>query len=252
MDRNGISTDSVCEARVDGVVQAVSGIADGRVPQDLERLAALGANVLAINAKTRQTISVIIARARQLLPLKEWIAWCDVNFNQDTQARSHLAAVGKLLLAVLDENPKSYRKLFPLDFEKLYALTAIPQAQLGAFLVPVIDRLQGMTRELVRLEVAKFLGKPGSDRKRQPFLPGFESLLDTLTQADDAQMAAAVQSEETAAKAIQASQRILGSAIVFYHSQDDILKLHEIKTYIKTELLSELETVIGMLATDSE
>ena len=236
----------------DNLSKAVAGIADGLIPSDLDQLAALGINILAINAKTRQTISVIIAAARQLLSLKDWITWCDDNFHQDTQARSHLAAVGKLLLSILDENQKFYRKLFPLDFEKLYVLTSIPQTQLEAFLVPLIDKLQNMSREQVRCEVAKFLGKPGIKKQHQPCLPGFESILDSLTQADDVQMATAVQSEETASKAVKASQKILNSAIVFYHSSDDILKLHEIKTYIKKELLTELETAIAMLAGGSK
>ena len=238
----------------DNLSQAVAGIADGLIPSDLDQLAALGINILAINAKTRQTISVIIAAARQLLNLKDWITWCDDNFHQDTQARSHLAAVGKLLLNILDENQKFYRKLFPLDFEKLYVLTSIPQTQLEAFLVPVIDKLQNMSREQVRCEVAKFLGKvkPEFPKQQQLSLPGFDTLLDTLTQADESQLATAVQSTETAQKAVQASQRILNSAIVFYHSSDDILKLHEIKTYIKGELLTELETAIAMLAGDSK
>ena len=47
----------------DNLSQAVAGIADGLIPSDLDQLAALGINILAINAKTRQTISVIIAAA---------------------------------------------------------------------------------------------------------------------------------------------------------------------------------------------
>ena len=239
-------------ALCDDIACAMSGIAAGQIPTDLEQLASLGINILSINAKTRQTISVIIAAARQLLPLKDWITWCDENFHQDTQARSHLAAVGKLLLNILDSNPKFYRKLFPLDFEKLYVLTSIPQNQLEAFLVPVIDNLQNMTREQVRYDVAKYLGKPDTAIKQQPCLPGFESMLDSFTSADETQMATIVQSEETAQKAVHVSQKILNSAIVFYHSSDDILKLHEIKTYIKGELLKELETAIAMLAGNSK
>ena len=239
-------------ALCDDIAQAMSGIAAGQIPTDLDQLASLGINILSINAKTRQTISVIIAAARQLLSLKDWITWCDDNFHQDTQARSHLAAVGKLLLNILNSNQKFYRKLFPLDFEKLYVLTSIPDTRIIPFLVPVIDNLQNMTREQVRCEVAKYLGKPETAIKQQSCLPGFESMLDSFTSADETQMATIVQSEETAQKAVHVSQKILNSAIVFYHSSDDILKLHEIKTYIKGELLKELETAIAMLAGNSK
>lgn len=230
----------------------VARIAAGDIPNDLDTLAAIAGELLAINAKTRQTISVIIAKAKEQLTLKEWITWCDERFGTDTASRSHMAAVGKVLLSCLEASAKLYKKIFPLDFEKLYALTPIPLPQLAAFLTPLADDLPKMSRNAVRDAVAKALGRERRPRLESPALPGFEAMLDQVTDADEAQLATAVQDEIHAEKAIRAGQRILNAAIVYYHSTQDIIKLHELKTYIKGDMMAELEAAIAMLATPEQ
>lgn len=230
----------------------VARIAAGDIPRELDQLAAGAAELLAINAKTRQTISVIIATAREQLSLKEWITWCDERFGTDTAARSHMAAVGKMLLTCLEASAKLYRKLFPLDFEKLYALTPIPATQLAAVLTPMADDLPKMSRNAVRDAVAKAIGRERHPRPESPALPGFEAILDQVTDADEELFATAVQDDANADKAIRAGQRILNAAICYYHSTQDILKLHELKTYLKGDMMAELEQAIAMLATPEQ
>lgn len=232
------------------IEEKLNQIAAGVIPSELDELAHLANTLLAINAKTRQTISVIIARAKELLQLREWIDWCAEQFDLDTAARSHMAAVGRLLLTCQQEN-KVYRKLFPLDFEKLYALTAIPDQQAIAAIIPFIDDLPKMNRAEVRAKVNEILGREPRPPAQQLTLPGFDDFVEKVVTADVATLAMTVQNPTQAGKAIQAGQRIINSAVVYYHSQQDVLELHKLKNYLRNELVADLETAITMLASDN-
>lgn len=77
-------------------------IAAGELPESLEDLTRLGAGLMKIGAKVRQTMAVIVAEARMnhfAGDLAGWTTWCTEEFALTTNTRSHLWAIGEMLLA---------------------------------------------------------------------------------------------------------------------------------------------------------
>ncbi|MFA6816022.1 MAG: hypothetical protein WCS73_06985 [Lentisphaeria bacterium] len=222
-------------------------IEKGIIPTSLDDLAAMGSSLLSVGAKTRQTIAVAIAVAKQSLPLKKWIDWADIHFHQNTQSRSHFAAVGTLLLYIKKNHSALYTGTFRLDFEKIYCLTQIEDNQVGGFITRY--HLADMSRESVRVAVCEFIGKPVQEatEARTLLLPGFEDLLDSVVSADDSKVAGSITSSASAIKALTAGSRIMEAGIAHQFLAADVdgiltakgIVLHELKDI--EEIIKKLE-----------
>ena len=219
------------------------------IPTTAEDIKAMLAHIFHFNKLIVPVSAILVAQARRTF-VKEaivWAAWAKEATGFEGSVLHHRRKIGDMLIDIKEIKKEIFTRLIPLPEDKLITLTRITTSHLPQFLA--VNNIDKLTRDELREAVSQWLGEtPEPKKNRQGFLPGFESLLDTVSQADEEQVITFVQSADTAVKALSAGKRILSSAIVYYYSQQDIIKLHEIKKEIQAEMLSDLEQIIASMA----
>lgn len=174
-----------------GILQKIDAIAEGRLPEELDELTALGRALFRVNALTAQTLAVVVAGGCAAFGgnIAGWSEWCVKELGIDNASyRSHLLAVGKMLrvLRNSDCSIPQFRKVFGLAHDKQLALSRLPADRLPAFLshYPELDR---MSREEVRAAVSAALGETAPAAVQQ-LLPGFDKALDAIVSIDEGKL----------------------------------------------------------------
>lgn len=227
------------------MLQTAAAIAEGTIPDDLEVLAACGRDLLRINAKVRQTISVIVAAARDRQLPAAWATWCVEHFELDGSDRSHAYKVGKMLLNLRDCNMRQYQTLFAADFDKLLAISRIPFDATEAFVSHLPRPVAQLSRAEVRAAVAAYLGEQPAAAD-QPELPGFDTALGLFGDVEPDQLRSAICDDSRAALGLRAGIGLLGAALEFERRRP-VADVETLAT-VRAALLSEVADIDSILA----
>ena len=224
-------------------------IAAGELPESLEDLTRLGAGLMKIGAKVRQTMAVIVAEARMnhfAGDLAGWTTWCTEEFALTTNTRSHLWAIGEMLLG---QKGKTYRLLFTLDSDKLLALSAVHRFQSAASVTAMASQLDlaAMSRAQVRNAVSERLGdlRPAKPQPEQPSLPGWDEIWAAASNFDDDDFARMCDTPEKATRSMELGIGFLSGALEYSSKAEhrDTATL----AVLKSVLLDQLAAIEAVL-----
>jgi len=177
--------------------------------------------------------ALLIAAAKQFdfkNDISGWLDWTEKTFGFNSSYRSHLYAIGKMLLEVQQVNLDLYQQLFKIDKEKLLSLSRLKICDLQTFCkrhnVAALNRDQ--VRELVNnwpgVKAAAGGTVTSSNGKHQPDL--FDSI-ETLFEKTDADFEALGKSknfdESKACRFAFTSMGLLTSSMTYWsnHGLDD-------------------------------
>jgi len=204
--------------------EMINDIADGVLPSTLDDAESTLKQLMMLSRHARPVMAVLLASAKRdhfNNDVVSWVAWASETCDIDGSDRDHLRAIGDMLLDLQDEDIKLYRRLFPIDTEKLLAVTQINlhlPDRLVDFLVAY--KLESMSRQEVRAAVAECLGKTPAERAPiQPELPGFEAAVDALIQGGQQTAAALkdiVSTPEKAAGAFRVGFSMLNASVKYF------------------------------------
>ena len=92
----------------------IDNIEEGILPESLDELTSTGKIIMKVNAKSAQTMAVIIAAGRNYLQdIRKWSVWCIEEFGiENICYRSHLMKIGEMLNALLKKDVAYYKILF--------------------------------------------------------------------------------------------------------------------------------------------
>lgn len=224
-------------------------IAARQIPESLDELTKLGAGIIKIGAKVRQTMAVIVAEARLIhFPgdLAGWANWCTEEFSMTSNTRSHLWQIGELLL---NQQGKTYRFLFSLDADKLLALSAVHRFQSAAAVTAMASQLDlaAMSRAQVRAAVAERLGdlRPAKSLPEQPALPGFDEIWAAAASFDDEDFVRMCNTPEKATRSMELGIGFLSGALEYSSKAEhrDTATL----AVLKSVLLDQLAAIEAVL-----
>ncbi len=229
---------------------AIEKIANGELPQNFEALDEVAKSLIRINAKTAQTLAVIVAdvRSNHLRSTTEWTMWASTTLQLQGAYLHHLHRIGKLLTGLLQNGSKCcmqyYRRLFNLPFNSLYPLSRLAVDQVGPWLTHY--KPEEMTRENIRDAVAAFLGESVEPRSEQPALPGFEDILDDLISIDKEALKTIVKDSDTAKRSLYAGFELLDAAIMYHQraTECDVVLLQTTKKALLSGI-DEIEKIIA-------
>lgn len=230
-------------------------IIGGQVPDELNTLTGLGKVINRVTRHGTQILALVVAKARleHLPSASEWSQWAQEEFDITGNYLHHLHRIGKMLLLLLADAGAvaHYRLMFELDYDRLYAISAIATLepkQLSPFLSHHND-LPSMKREAVRDAVRRWLGEPVAERLEQPKLPGFEDSLEVMKQLKAADFVRLINDDERADASLRAGLGLLGAALqVKKHAEvPDVVTLSRAKAALQAEL-AEIEEAIARAA----
>jgi len=191
--------------------------AAGNLPQSLDELTQLGRGIVAINAKVRQSLCVIVAigRDQYIKELGEWARWVEENFNLTGSDRCNCYRVGKMLTALNGLNMfKLYKRVFSLDFDKLLQLCRLEVAEIDAFMSQ--HDVEGMSRAAVKVAVNVFLGQidtAAGSGDEQLVLPGFDKTLEWFDGVDALGIARSINTPDISQKSLTVGFGLIDGAI---------------------------------------
>ncbi|MDD5484224.1 MAG: hypothetical protein PHP98_11345 [Kiritimatiellae bacterium] len=165
-------------------MEQYKSIADKVIPARLEDKTSCLREILDFARKYRASIAVLIASARRdnfKDDVTGWIDWARGNELAGSDLH-HLRQIGNLLLDVSDE---LYRRLFPVDTEKLLAMSRLPRKDITRFLEAYPP--EKLSRDEVRAAVCECLGeapKSGSG-KSSKYQPDMFEAIDAFLKTDD-------------------------------------------------------------------
>lgn len=222
--------------------------AAGNIPDDFNTLVSMGKLISKATTYGVHVLATIVSKVRRdHFPdsASDWSAWAQEEFEITANYLHHLRRIGDMLLMLLDKdiNIQHYKKLWQLDYDRLYCISQIATVadhQLLPFLSHFPD-LDEMTREEVRDNVKRWLGEPVEDRVVQPALPGFETAVNAVLSIDIDKLRTSVANESSAKRTLMASLGLLGAAVE-YHKHAASVDI-ELLTGTKTALLEDIATI---------
>ena len=226
---------------------------NGQIPDDFTTLSALGKQISCTTRYSVHVLSAIVAKVRRDYfkdSASEWAYWAEEEFELSTNYVHHLRRIGDMMLMLLDDekNIAQYKRLWDLDYDRLYSISKIATVadhQLLPFLSHFPD-LDEMTREEVRDEVKRWLGEPMTEHIVQPSLPGFEQAVEAVLSLDEEKLRRAVGTKESAKRTLMASLGLLGATLE-YHKHASSVDV-ELLSGTKAALLEDVTTIEEAIA----
>jgi len=236
------------------ILNTIDEIAAGQIPDEFNLLTDLGIAIAKTSHYGVQALAVIVAKARQehfAGNVREWSEWAVESFEVTANYLHHLRRIGDMFLLLLQNRSncsvQHYRKLFELDYDRLYAISAIATVEPDR-LLPFLSHfdVREMSREDTRDAVREWLGEPVTVKKEQPKLPGFDDAVNAVIVLDENTLRSAVSNAGSAEKTLLAGMGLLGAAMEYHKTckTPDVKLLQE----AKAALLDEIETIEDAIA----
>ena len=157
-------------------------IADREIPAELDGKTLCLQEMVSFAKRYRATIAVLVASARRdnfKDDVSGWVEWARNNELAGSDLH-HLRQIGNLLLDVEDN---LYPRLFPVDTEKLLAMSRLPRKDIPKFLEAYPP--EKLNRDQIRQAVSECLGEEPKSKKSSKYQPGLWESLDALTGKDE-------------------------------------------------------------------
>ncbi|MDD5697996.1 MAG: hypothetical protein PHH77_05220 [Victivallaceae bacterium] len=128
------------------------------------------------------SIAVLVASARRDNFKDDVVGWVDWARGNELAGSDlhHLRQIGNLLLDVGDE---LYRRLFPVDTEKLLAMSRLPREDIPRFLEAYPP--EKLSRDEVRAAVCECLGEESKAGKGDKYQPDMFEAVEAFLKVDD-------------------------------------------------------------------
>ena len=225
----------------------------GQIPDDFATLAAIGKQVSYTANYSVHILSAIVAKVRRdhfQDNASEWVYWAEEEFELSTSYIHHIRRIGDMMLMLLEDEKTiaQYKRLWDLDYDRLYPVSAIAKVA-SHQLLPFLSHfpsLAEMTREEVRDNVKRWLGEPVAERLEQPALPGFDQAVAAVLSLDEEKLKMAVGNKESAKRTLMASLGLLGATLE-YHKHSSSVDV-ELLTGTKMALLEDVATIEEAIA----
>lgn len=232
------------------MIQCIDNIEEGILPESLDELTSTGKIIMKVNAKSAQTMAVIIAAGRDhLQDIRKWSIWCIEEFGiENVCYRSHLMKIGEMLNALLKKDVAYYKILFQQSSDKLLAITRLPIDAIPAFIEdnqPLAPKSREEIRELVSLHLGEEVRK---SQAKQGALPGFDEAVEALASMDGSRFRTIIADEEKAEQSMYASLGLLGASMEYYKMTKSCST--ESLITVKHALLEEISTIDQMLSAE--
>lgn len=197
----------------------VDRIAEGELPGDFALIEDLAKRLVRINARTAQTLAVIVTNVREnhITSSGEWALWASTTLGLQGAYLHHIHRIGKLLVGLVKLNTKCsiqhYKRLFALPIDKLYPLSRLAPDQIAGWLSHYTP--EEMSREAIRDVIAAKFGDTKEPKSIQPSLPGFEQALETLAAISPESFSGTIHDEEKSRTALKTGICVFGAALEF-------------------------------------
>lgn len=209
--------------------------AGNAIPDTIEQITMSLAALAQIARIIVPVSSLLLAQARKVhfrQDVRAWAAWAKQHTGYEGAILHHRRAIGDMLIAVLPKDKKTFRTLIELPEDKLLCLTRIKPSEMQQFVAT--HSVKSLSRGEVRQAVSIWLGEPQPE-ENQPFLPGFNKIIEAIEKIEPEELATAVTDSEIAQKAMIGGMSMLAAAVEFHKKEKNLAVLDALQSALRDE-----------------